>query len=212
MNKLFFVSILFFCATGVFGQDMPLSTIGAIDQDILLPHPVKTGGMPLMEALSRRRSAREYAAKELDRQTLSNLLWAAYGFNRSDKRVVPSSQNRQEIEVYVALRDGIYLYDAANNKLLLCAKGDYRKETGRQDFVTDAPLNLLFVADMNKASNRDAACTDCGFIAQNVYLFCASEGLACVVRGSFDKPALHTILKLENHREVLLAQTVGYAK
>ncbi len=200
MNKSIIVFILFSCSIVTSGQD------------IQLPRPVKTGGMPLMEALSKRQSAREFANKKFDMQTLSDLLWAAYGFNREDKRVVPSSQNKQEIDVFVALAEGLYFYDAAADKLLLRAKGDFRKETGRQDYVSTAPLNLLYVADLNKASNRDAACMDCGFIAQNVYLFCASKGLACVVRGSIDKDALHKILNLTDKQEVLLAQTAGYPK
>ena len=178
-------------------------------QDIKLPAPKKTGGKPLMEALNLRQSTREFSSKALNNQTLSNLLWAAYGFNRADKRVAPSANNKQEFEVYVALEKGIYLYDAKANFLILKVKGDFRKNTGKQDYVAKAPVNLMFVADLEKMG-KDMACADCGFISQNVYLFCASENLGTVVRGYFDKDELHKLLKLAEKQEVILTQTVGY--
>ncbi len=181
-------------------------------QDIQLPTPRKSGGKPLMEALSLRQSSREYSDKDLNQQTLSNLLWAAYGFNRADKRVVPSANNKQEFELYVTLRNGIYLYEAKSNKLILKKQGDFRRNTGKQDFTGIAALNLVYVSDMSKTSNRDMAFADCGFIAQNVYLFCASEGLNTVVRGYFDKQELHKLLNLGEKQEVILTQTVGHKK
>jgi SagB-type dehydrogenase family enzyme len=181
-------------------------------QDIQLPAPRKTGGKPLMEALNERQSNRDFSDKALDAQTLSNLLWAAYGFNREDKRTVPSSQNRQEIDLYVFLNSGVYFYDAKNQQLILKVQGNNHDKTGKQPFVTVAPLNIAFVANLDKASNRDAALTDCGFIGQNIYLFCASEGLISVIRGSVDKDAVHQLLGLSDKQEVLLAQTVGYKK
>ncbi|MDR1673689.1 MAG: SagB/ThcOx family dehydrogenase [Bacteroidales bacterium] len=199
MNKLFLTLIFF------------LGTVAVSAQDVQLPAPVRTGGLPLMDALNKRQSVREYSAKAIESQKLSNLLWAAYGFNRDDKRTAPSANNRQELEVYVALPDGFYLYDAKANKLTLCAKGDYRKDTGGQDFVATAALNLVYVANLDKA-NRETAGIDCGFISQNVYLFCASEGLATVVRGSVNKDNLKKILKLTDKQEIILAQTVGYSK
>ncbi|MDR0769426.1 MAG: SagB/ThcOx family dehydrogenase [Dysgonamonadaceae bacterium] len=201
MNRLFLLICFFLC-----------SVVVVSGQDVKLPDPVKTGGIPLKDALSKRQSVRAYSDKELSTQTLSDLLWAAYGFNRADKRVAPSSQNRQEIDLYVVIKEGIYLYDAKTNQLLLRAKGDHRKDAGSQDFVANTPLNVLYIANLDKASNRDAACMDCGFISQNIYLFCASEGLASVVRGSFGKDKLHKILQLTGKQEVLLAQTVGFAK
>jgi len=178
-------------------------------QNIELPAPQKTGGMPLMEALSLRQTTREFSSKELCQQTLSNLLWAAYGFNREDKRVVPSASNKQEFDVYVILEKGVYLYDAKENTLILKQEGDYRKSAGKQDFVAVAPVNLIYVANLEK-SNREMACADCGFIAQNVYLFCASEKLGAVVRGFFDKDELHKLLNLTDNQDVILTQTVGY--
>ncbi|GHT53000.1 hypothetical protein AGMMS49982_14770 [Bacteroidia bacterium] len=181
-------------------------------QDIQLPAPNKTGGKPLMEALSARQTNRDFSDKELSLQTLSNLVWAAYGFNREDKRTVPSSQNRQEIDLYVSLKSGIYLYDAKAQKLILKVEDNHQAQTGKQDFVAVAPVNFVFVANLDKASNRDAALTDCGFISQNIYLFSASEGLISVVRGFYDKAELHKLLSLNANQEVLLTQTVGYRK
>ncbi len=186
--------------------------INMIAQDIKLPAAERKGGKPLMEALSERKSIRSFSEKELSPQQLSNLLWAANGFNRKDKRTAPTANNRQELELYVVLAKGIYFYNAKEHKLTLVKKGDYRKSTGKQDFVATAPLNILFVSDMKKASNSDYAHMSCGYVSQNIYLYCASEGLGTVARGSFDKEELQKLLNLPEHQEVLLAQTVGYAK
>ncbi|GHT14991.1 hypothetical protein FACS189426_22150 [Bacteroidia bacterium] len=164
-----------------------------------------------MDALNARQSNREYSDKELSLQTLSDLVWAAYGFNREDKRTAPSSQDKQEIDLYVSLKTGIYFYDGKAQKLILKAKGNHQATTGRQAFVEIAPVNFVFVANLDKNS-RDAALIDCGFISQNIYLFCASENLNSVVRGSYDKEGLQSLLKLTEKQEVLLTQTVGYPK
>lgn len=179
-------------------------------QDIRLPAPHRTGGKPLMQALNERKSIRSYQDKELTLQQLSDLLWAANGFNRDDKRTAPTANNRQELELYVTTKNGIYFYDARNHLLKEVKKGDYRARAGTQDFVAQAALNLIFVSDLNKASSRQYAYTDCGFVAQNVYLYCASEGLGAVVRGSFDKDKLNELLNLKSNQEILLTQTVGY--
>jgi nitroreductase len=198
MNRLIIIGLL------------TLGSLSCFAQDINLPSPRQTGGKPLMEALNERQSTREFSDKELNIQTLSNLVWAAWGFNREDKRTAPSSQDRQEIDLYVSLKTGIYFYDAKNQKLILKAPGNNQTKTGSQPFVAVAPVNFVFVANLDKASNRDAALTDCGFISQNIYLFCASEGLISVVRGMFDKNELHKLLGLNEKQEVLLTQTVGY--
>jgi nitroreductase len=200
MNK-FILSLVLVC----FG-------LSCAAQDIQLPSPHKTGGKPLMDALSARQSNRDFSDKELSVQTLSDLLWAAYGFNRENKRTVPSSQDKQEIDLYVFLHTGVYLYDAKEHKLVLKVKGNNSAKAGKQPFVEIAPVNFVYVANLDKASNRDAALTDCGFIGQNIYLFCASEGLISVVRGFFDKNDLHGLLGLGEKQEVLLTQTVGYKK
>ncbi len=189
-------------------------------EPIVLPKPQMQGGKPLMEALRERKSLREFSPEKLGPQVLSNLLWAAAGVNRpeSGKRTAPSAVNWQEIDIYVALAEGAYLYDAKAHRLQPVAAQDLRAATGRQAFVGSAPLNLVFVADlarMGKASPEDKAfysAVDTGFISQNVYLFCASEGLATVVRGTVDRPSLAQALKLRPDQKIILAQTVGYPK
>lgn len=184
---------------------------------IKLPEPQKTGGMPLMEALSKRTTSRAYSAKELDLQTLSNLLWAAFGVTRDDgRRTAPSAVNWQEIDIYVCLQKGVYLYNALQNQLEFYMKGDIREATGKQPFVKDAPVNLVFVADYTRMGDRTEdvkkwySSADVGFISQNVYLFCASEGLATVVRGMVDKEELKKLMNLRPDQHVVFAQTVGY--
>lgn len=189
-----------------------LLTLSLFAQDIQLPTPNKKGGKPLMQALSERKSAREFQEKELPDEVLSNLLWAANGFNREDKRTAPTANNRQELELYLVMKSGIYFYNAREHRLALVKKGDYRKSAGTQTYVANAPVNILFVSDSGKASGKNYAYTDCGFVSQNIYLFCASEGLATVVRGSYDKKVLEELLQLPANQEVLLTQTVGYPK
>ena len=186
---------------------LPLSA-----QDIKLNAPNKNSGKLLMQALGDRKSSRDFIDRDLSVNTLSNLLWTANGFNREDKRTAPTANDKQELELYVVLKSGVYLYDARNSLLKLIKSGDYRKSTGSQDFVAQASANIIFVADMNKASSREYAYTDCGFIAQNVYLFAASEGLGAVSRGWYDKDMLAKLLNLPSHKEVLLTQSVGFIK
>lgn len=178
-------------------------------QDIKLNAPNKGGGKPLMQVLSERKSSRNFIDKELSVDILSNLLWAANGFNREDKRTAPTANNKQEVELYAVLKSGVYLYDAKNSMLKLIKSGDHRKSTGSQEFVANASVNIILVADMNKASSREYAYTDCGFIAQNIYLFAASEGLGAVSRGWYDKDVLAKLLNLPSHKEVLLTHSVG---
>jgi len=178
------------------------------------------GGKPLMQVLQDRKSTREFSSKELPLQVISNMLWAACGINRLDSghRTTPSAMNMQEIDIYLAKADGLYLFDAKQNMLLPVAGEDMRALTGKQLFVQDAPLNLIYVADLSKMSKLSAAdadfyaATDTGFISQNVYLFCASSGLATVVRGMIDRPALAKAMKLRPHQKIILAQTIGYPR
>ena len=170
-----------------------------------------------MEALNNRQSARSYSEKPLSNQMLSNLLWAAWGINRSEdgRRTAPSSHNEQNTVLYCALAEGLYTYDAQNHSLILVTKKDIRAETGTQDYVKSASLNLMYVAKGDSAANWDetrinAACVNAAFIAQNVYLFCASEGLSCVVRGSFDGEKLQEIMQLGTDKVSVLAQSVGF--
>jgi SagB-type dehydrogenase family enzyme len=186
--------------------------------DITLPTPHREGGKPLLQALKERQSTRIFSTKKLPVQVLSDLLWAAFGINRPDsgKRTAPSARNWQEVDIYAIMEDGPYLYDAKANILRGVAKGDLRKLTGTQEFVSTAPLNLVYVADITRmkgAGPEDQALysgADVGFISQNVYLFCASEGLATVVRASVDRGTLAKALNLPETKRIILAQTVGY--
>jgi SagB-type dehydrogenase family enzyme len=189
-------------------------------KSISLSPPQTTIGKPLMQALQLRQSSREFADALVAPQDLSNLLWAADGINRkeSGKRTAPSAMNWQEVDVYVVLREGTYLYIPKTNELELVAAGDLRGLAGVQGFVKEAPLNLVYVADFaraGKGNDEDKkiyTAADVGFIAQNVYLYCASQGLAAVVRASLDRPALATALKLRADQKIILAQTVGHPK
>ncbi len=207
-------------ATGPATMQVTAATMPATNPavaKVALPKPRMEGGMPLMEALKNRKSMRQFSEMDLSDQTLSDLLWAACGVNRPDgRRTAPTAMNRQEIDVYVVKADGIWLYDAAANALERVTFGDHRQLTGRQPFVKNAPVNLVFVADMGKEegpASADAAiwtAADTGFISQNVYLFCASEHLATVVRGMVDRRPLSQAMHLRDNQKIVLAQTVGY--
>ena len=183
---------------------------------IHLPPPVTQGGKPLLQALSERRSEREFAREALAPQVLSNLLWAAFGVNRPDgRRTAPTARNRQDMEVYVVLAEGLYLYEAKEHRLKPVGKGDLRALTGTQPFVGEAPLNLIYVAPIAAGAGEEAflyAGAHAGFISENVYLFCASEGLATVVRASVDREVLARAMRLPADRRIILAQTVGMRK
>jgi SagB-type dehydrogenase family enzyme len=189
-------------------------------KSIALPPPQTTIGKPLMQALQLRQSSREFSEATVALQDLSNLLWAADGINRkeSGKRTAPSAMNWQEVDIYVVLQEGTCLYDPRTNELEPIAAGDLRGLAGVQGFVKEAPLNLVYVADFaraGKGNDEDKkiyTAADVGFIAQNVYLYCASQGLAAVVRASLDRPALATALKLRADQKIILAQTVGHPK
>lgn len=181
-----------------------------VAQDIKLPAPQIDGGLPLMQALSKRQTSRAFSSKELDPQTLSNLLWAANGFNRSDKRTAPTASNRQELEIYVTMSSGWYWYDAKNNVLVQKGTTNLRTHTGRQDFVAVAPLNIVIIADTEKQSKENYHWIDAGYISQNIYLFCASEGLATVVRAMVDREDLSKAMNLTDKQVIVVAQTVGY--
>jgi len=189
-------------------------------EPIALPAPQKGGGKPLMQALALRKSTRSFQEKKLSPQVLSNLLWAACGVNRPDsgKRTAPTAKDWQEIDVYVATADGLYLYNAKAHRLDPVFAGDIRASTGEQPFVKSAPVDLVYVADRAKMADTPAgyqefySATDTGFVSQNVYLFCASEGLATVVLGWVDKAKLEKAMKLRPDQRVILSQPVGYPK
>ncbi len=207
----FFLTV-FFCTS---------LTAGVFAQDIILPAPLKQGGKPLMQALNERQSTRTFTGDELSLQQLSDLLWAAWGINRPSekKRTAPSARNIQEIDIYVTFQKGLFVYDAQNHILKQVHDRDIRSLTGTQDFVGKAPLNLVYVADMAKMNKKEGdpvadsellwSYANCGFIAQNVYLYCASENLGCVVRGLIPKDKLAPEMGLRSNQIILLAQTVG---
>ncbi len=185
---------------------------------IALPQVRMDAGKPLMQVLKSRKSTREFSTKAVPRQQLANLLWAAYGVNRPEegKRTAPSAHNRQEIDVYITLSKGLYLYDAFQNALQLVLEKDIRALTGKQKFPGSAPVNLIYVVDFARMKDvpRDAAlvvaAVATGAIVQNVYLYCASEGLATVARGWIDKKSLSKAMGLRDEQYIVLTQTVGY--
>ncbi len=213
MKKLsFFYLALFLIGNSVFAQD------------ISLPAPDKKGGKTLMQALNERQSFRSYTDEGLTKQQMSDLLWAAWGINRTDqkKRTAASAMNYQEIDMYVALPTGLYLYIAESHSLKMINNKDLRKTTGTQGYVNNAALNLVFVADMGKAGKREGIKIDdsdlfmsyanAALIAQNVYLYCASAELGCIVRGSIPKEKLALEMGLKSNQYIILAQTVGHPR
>jgi SagB-type dehydrogenase family enzyme len=205
------ITILFVCTTPVGAEDL---------KPIKLTAPKMTGGRPLMEVLKDRQTTRSFATTKLPEQTLSNLLWAAWGINRpgSNLHTAPSASNQQEIDVYVALENGLYLYEPNSHELKPVLAKDLRGATGKQPFVKEVPLNLVYVSDFGKMRYPDNdvkefySAANTGFISQNVYLFCASEGLGTVVRGLVDREGLAKEMKLRPDQKVILAQSVGYPK
>jgi SagB-type dehydrogenase family enzyme len=205
-------------ALGLMGQLKAQPPVGDAQASMALPPAQTSGGTPLMEALRQRQSQREFRPDPLAPQLLSNLLWAACGINRTELggRTAPSAMNAQELDVYVALAQGLYFYDPKAQDLKLKVASDVRRVTGYQDFVDNAPLDLIFVADHTRmklvpASARESyASVAAGAMAQNIYLFCASAGLATVVRAWFDRQALTEAMGLSPDHQILLTQTVGY--
>ncbi len=198
-------------------------------QPIKLPSPEKDGGTSVLAALQERKTTRNIGSKALPEQVLSNLLWAAFGINRIQAsfnkpgRTAPSASNSQEIDLYVALPEGVYLYEAVPHRLAPVAAGDFRRRAGRGRAAT-APVNIFYVVDLTRydlgPDQPDRAIgdpevqksyyyTDTGFIAQNVYLLAASQGLAAWFHNC-DKENTVSEFKLKSTQQILFAQTVGY--
>lgn len=187
------------------------------DELVQLVEPQRTGGMALMDALNNRVTSREFASTPLQDQQLSDLLWAANGVNRdSGKRTAPSARNCQEIDVYVMMENGVYLYVPEKHALRLVATGDHRGASAMQPFVAKAPILLIFVANYDKMTGMDKdakefyGATDAGYVSQNVYLYCASEGLGTVVLGSIHRDAIQKLLGFNG--KAVLGQAVGNMK
>lgn len=186
---------------------------------IKLPAPDRDRGASVMKALADRQSRREFAAKEIALQDLSDLLWAANGINRPSegKRTAPSALNKQDVDVYVFTKEGAYLYDVSGHALNPVAAGDHRAAVaGGQDFVKQAPVCLVYVSDISRFGMGDSeqvklmAAMDAGIVSQNVNLFCASVGLATVPRASMDQAALRKILQLSASQLPLMNNPVGH--
>ncbi|MBU1127793.1 MAG: SagB/ThcOx family dehydrogenase [Candidatus Omnitrophica bacterium] len=204
------VTFLFSGACGVLAEEL---------EPIKLSAPRLEKGKLLMEALSERQSSRSFSSEPLPIEVLSDLLWAAFGVNRPDsgRRTAPSARNWQEIDIYVAMEKGLYLYDAGQNVLQPVLAQDIRAACGLQAFTQIAPVDLIFVADLSKMSGDKTitdfySATDTGFISQNVYLFCASEGLSTVVLGWVDRIRLAEVMGLKENQKIVLTQPVGYAE
>ena len=205
------LSVLYVSALSLYAQGL---------QDIKLNEPDKSRGSTLMKALSDRQSVREYDAKDLSLQDLSDLLWAANGINRPNgNRTAPSAMNRQEIDVYVVNKDGAYLYDAATHTLKGVAKGDFRKAVAAsQDFAATAPVSIVLVANLEKLGNpasentRLTGAMDAGIVNQNINIFCEAVGLVTVPRGTMNVDELKQALKLSDTQVLMLNNPVGYPK
>ena len=212
-----FMNTLTKMALGLLGQLKPERAVGEAANTTRLLPPNTRGGLPLMQALAKRESLRDFDPAPLAEQQLADLLWAAAGINRQalGGRTAPSAMNAQEVDVYVALSNGVHRYDAASHSLQLIRLADVRSVTGYQDFVDTAPMDLIYVADHSRmklvpaALRESYASASAGAMAQNVYLYCASAGLATVIRAWIDRSALAQAMGFGPDQQILLAQTVG---
>jgi len=216
LKKTLFVTAVLFCFVSV--------SLAADLMPVKLPAPDTKGGKPLMKCLNDRKSDRSFSTKKLPVQILANLLWAACGINRpqSGNRTAPSAHNWQEIDVYVALEEGLYLYNPKTHTLEPVVKSDLRKHTARlpqpsRSSVVGAPLQLIYVSDYAKMRSglgdedrKFYSATDTAFTGQNVYLYCASEGLYSIIRSFFDSSSLTREMKLKDTQKIILVQAVGY--
>jgi nitroreductase len=205
--------------TGAILSMAPNITLAQEQKPIQLIQPQTGTGNPFMQLLWKRMSSREFSEQPLPVEVLSNMLWSAFGINRPDgRRTAPSAMNKQEIDIYVALPTGLYVYNAKAGQLNPILAEDIRGMTGLQPYVKGAAANLVYVADFSKmATSPDdvkasLSSANAGFISENVYLYCASEGLATVARVNIDMPALAKLMKLRPDQKIVLAQSVGYPK
>ena len=215
MSRIYLRSLMFVIFIVVFS----FSTIAQEGEIVDLPEPQTSGGMSLLDALGLRESSRSYSDDQLSEQQLSDMLWAAFGISRPEEmlRTAPSASNWQDIDIYVVMAEGWFLFDHEEHALIKKGDEDLREHTGLQDFVDIAPVNLVFVSDFTKMPDEVDeetksfyASNHAGYISQNVYLYCASEGLATVVRGAIDRDEIREVLELEDHQRVIFAQTVGH--
>jgi SagB-type dehydrogenase family enzyme len=195
------------------------SIMAKVPNVIKLYSPDLNRGLPVMKALSERASTVNFNSKKLKLEDISDLIWAANGINRPElgKRTAPSAINGQDIDVYVVLEDGAYLYDAKNHALNLVAVGDFRKAVaGPQENVSNAPLFLVLISDISRFSRGDNdkrmiwAYEDAGFVSQNINIFCASVGMITRPRAQMDIPKLREVLKLKDTQFPILNNPVSY--
>lgn len=186
--------------------------------EVKLNQPDKTRSFSLMNALKMRASVRNWAKRGIDKQDLSDLLWAANGINRSEKslRTAPSAHNAKDIDIFVFTEEGVYLYDPEKHSLTTIKKGDFRSQIGKQNYVTDAPLSLILVSDITRFKKADKklclnwAALDAGMVSQNISLFCASANMGTVPRTFFDESKIRNILSLNPSQHIMLHHPVGY--
>ena len=207
-------------ATGAILSMVPNISLAQEPKPIQLSKPQIGSGTSLMQLLSKRTSSRKFSPEPLPVEVLSNLLWAGFGISRPNgKRTAPTAMNWQDIDIYIILPDGLYLYDAKANQLKLLLAEDLRALAGTQTYVKTAPVNLIYVSDYAKLGGKMKISEEAkllysgvhtGAIAENIYLYCASEGLATVVRALIDMPALAKAMKLLPDQKITLAQSVGY--
>ena len=209
MKKVFLISYVMFLSWTICSAQ--------VIETIPLPPAQKTGGMPIMEAFQLRKSQRSYSSKDITQQELSNVLWAAYGINRPEGlRTVPAAKEWYEYDIYIIKADGWFLYEPKKHVLLKMGNEDLRVYGGTQDFVKAAPVILVYVADFDRMTNttdelrKFFSAVDVGYISQNVYLYCASEGLATIILGQVDKVKVREVLKLKTNQQVILSQPVAY--
>lgn len=208
--KSIFLSLVAACMlSGAYAQTL---------SPIQLKAPEKKAGLSVMETLANRHSTREFSNKKLTLQELSNLLWAANGINRPEKgmRTAPSAMNAQEVDVYVCMEEGAFLYDAKSNQLQSVIQEDLRGLVGgKQTFVKNAPVVLLMVSDLSKLPGGNSeqtklmAAIDAGIVSQNISIACSGLGLITVPRASMDKEALAQKLKLKSTQLLLMNNPVG---
>jgi len=189
-------------------SSMVLSTFDTIK----LLAPDTLGGKPLMQTIAHRKSDRQFDSRNISLKHLSEILWVTNGINRANgKRTVPSAMGLYPLQTYAVLPNGIYFYNPQKHQLEPVVKGDFRSISGRQTYVDTTPLNILLIAKGKTAADSfSAAMLDSGYCGQNVYLYCASEGLKCVVRAGAKEVELLKAMNLEANYKFILAITVGY--
>lgn len=176
----------------------------------VLPEPQTTGGKPLMQVMSERKSSRDYQENQtVTKQDLSNMLWAAWGITHDGKRTIATAMNRQELVLYVVTPTEVSRYNAEANTLTVVNTGDFRKYSTMQDFAAIAPINIVLVVDTSKQSRPEFQGYTAGAASQNIYLYCAQAGLKSVVRAGFDADNLPQVLKLSSNERIMFVQTVG---